>query len=164
VIDAGTLAQLGRERREQDGAVGPQQVEGVARGRGVARRQDPGAGPRRLATEVALVHDQDTQVLARQEVRGGQADDTAADDANVGMRGHEVVRAVPGRRRHRALAKANPGRIVALSPARTGVRLMSTLTGPAIDRLPDRPDAPASHSFGAWRAGVVALLACAAAL
>ena len=58
---------------------------------GVPRRQDARSGPRGLQAEIAPVHDLDPQPLARQKIRGGQANDAAADDHHVSALGHAVV-------------------------------------------------------------------------
>ena len=55
VVDAGLLAQLPRQGGIHGGTVRPQPVERRRRPFGVARRNDAGAGPRRLLAEVALV-------------------------------------------------------------------------------------------------------------
>jgi len=57
----------------------------------IARRQNAGAGPTRFLAEIALVHDFDVNAFASQKIGGGQADDAAADDQDIGLHSHRVV-------------------------------------------------------------------------
>jgi hypothetical protein len=83
VVEAGEVAEFGRQLRETLRADAAKPVGGRFGPIGVARRDDPGPGPRRFLPEVAAVEQLDRQPGLRQEVRGGEPDDPAADDRYV---------------------------------------------------------------------------------
>jgi hypothetical protein len=59
--------------------------------REIAWRKDAGAGPGRFLAEVALFHDLDSDSLASEEIRSGQADHAAAENQYIDTVGHTVV-------------------------------------------------------------------------
>ena len=58
-------------------------VDRRLRGPVAGGRDDAGAGPGRLAAEIALVDQGDADAFLRQEIGRGQADDAAAEDQHV---------------------------------------------------------------------------------
>src|SRR5206468_5798134 len=92
VVDAGGDAQVTGHSRVQSRAVSGEQVMGSARAaEGWGGREDAGTGPRGFLAEIALVEHLDTDAALSEEVRGGQAYDTAAEDQNVRMLCHADV-------------------------------------------------------------------------
>ena len=83
----------------RDAADAAEFVDGSGGAVRVARRDDPGPGPRRFAAEVAAVAHRDRRAGAREQVSRGEADDPAADDRHVWVRHAEIVGAKKKSRR-----------------------------------------------------------------